>query len=249
MIPLEEIETEFGTIHVSRTAATGALVYEVAGRQQAAADSNGTSLAYYIHAIFGLLSQAGAQDILMIGGAGCTLGTMLAREGRQVTIVDVNPAAFDMARRHFGLAESVICHVAEGEQFLRGETGRHDAIVIDAFHGDHIPPHLQSPEFFALVRQRLAPGGAVFANVLVKHDFDDSADCLAKSMRSAWPDVRMLDTVGACDRNAIVMAGQVSQLRRPDLLLRPQTGAQGIAEELRRLHFRPWKMSRWDFGA
>jgi len=222
MIPIEEVETKFGTIAISKNPATGSLIYKVGGRQQGEADSNGTSLAYYIHAIFGLLSQAKSDTILMIGGAGCTLGTMLSRAERKATIVDVNKPSFAIARQYFGLPESVICHAAEGENFLRGDAGRYDAIVVDAFHGDFIPANLKTPEFFGAVRDCLAPDGAVFVNVLVQNDFDHCADRLAKSMRTVWPDVRVLDTAGLRDRNAIVMAGQVSQLREPELLLQPE---------------------------
>jgi spermidine synthase len=246
--PLAQIETEYGTIRVTRTEATGVLTYEVGGRRQGAADKNGVSLAYYIHAIFSLLTQAGARDVLMIGGAGCTLGTMLARKGRNAAIVDVNPASFAVARQHFGLPESVACHVADGEAFLRARTERYDAIVLDAFHGDDIPGHLLAPEFFRLVRDRLAPGGVFLANVLVKHDFDDAADRAAANMSGAWSTVRLLDTVGVCDRNAIVLAGQVSRLCAPKMLMRPRTDASAIDGQLRRLQFRRWKTSRWDFG-
>jgi len=248
MIPIDEIETEFGPINISKNPATGALIYQVGGRQQGAVDSNGTSLAYYIHAIFGLLTQAKGHNILMIGGAGCTLGTMLARAQRKVTIVDVNRESFVVARQHFGLSNSVICHVAEGELFLRGATDTYDAVVLDAFHGDHVPSHLKSAQFCGLVRERLAPGGAFFANILVLNDFDDCADRLAKNMKGVWPDVRVLDSVGIRNRNAIVMAGRVSQLREPDLLIRPEANAKVIKNELGRLQFRRWKASRFHFG-
>jgi spermidine synthase len=246
-IALEDIPTEYGTISITKNTDTGALTYAVGGRRQGAADSGGTSLAYYIHAIFGLLTQAKARNILMIGGACCTLATMLERARRQATIVDINPACFALARRYFGLAESVPCHAAEGEAFLRGQTSRYDAVVLDAFHGDDIPPHLHSPEFFALVRQCLTPGGAMFANVLVKHDFDDCPDRLAQSMKRVWPDVRVLDGAGV-DHNAIVMAGQVLNLREPGLLQKPRIHAAAIRHELARLQFRAWKNAPRDFG-
>jgi spermidine synthase len=248
MIPVEEIPTEFGTISITQDPATGALTYTVDGQRQGAMDKNGISLAYYIHAFYGLLVQANASSVLMIGGACCTLGVLLAGGQGQLTIVDINPASFDVARRHFGLPQSAICHVAEGEVFLRSDTGLYDAIVLDAFHGEHIPPHLQTPDFFALVRERLAPGGAVFANLLVKNPRDDCADQIAKNMKQVWPDVRVLDTVGPADRNAIVMAGAVSHLRAPRLLVRPQTNPEVIQEELARMQFRAWKSSRWAFG-
>ncbi len=101
-IALEDIPTEYGTISITKNTDTGALTYAVGGRRQGAADSGGTSLAYYIHAIFGLLTEAKARNILMIGGACCTLATMLERARRQATIVDVNPACFALARRYFG---------------------------------------------------------------------------------------------------------------------------------------------------
>ena len=191
---LEDIGSEFGTVTIAKDPANGALIYKVGGRQQGAIDENGTSLAYYIHAFFSLLTQAKARDILMIGGAGCTLGTLLSRAQSQVTIVDVNPASFVVAQKHFSLPEAVLCRVAEGEAFVRGDTGLYDAIVIDVFHGDFVPSHLKSPEFFALARDRLTPDGAVFVNVLVQNDFDDCADRLAKAMKSVWPEVRVLDT-------------------------------------------------------
>ena len=248
MDKLEAIESDFGPINIFQNRSTGEVLYQHDGWGQSTADGNGTSLASYIHAIFGLLTQAKARDILLIGCAGGTLATMLARAGRKPTIVDLMPVSFALARQYFRLPETVICHAADGDAFLRSDPQGYDAIVLDAFLGDLIPAHLQSAEFFGLVRDRLTPGGAVFANVHVKHDFDDYADRLAKTMRSVWPEVRVLDAQGVCNRNAIVMAGEVSRLRAPRLLAPPMTNAGGIDSELARLRFRPWKSSRWDFG-
>ena len=246
--PVEEIETSFGTIIILKNPETGTTTYEVGGCGQSSADSGGTSLASYIHAIFGLLSQAKAGNVLIVGGGGGTLGTMLVRTRHKATIVDVDPASFDVARRHFGLPESVICHVADGDAFMRDSTEVYDAIVLDAFHGENIPAHLQTTEFFGRVRERLAPHGAVFANIRVGHDFDKGPDQLAKTMRSVWAEVRVLDAEGVCGRNAIVMAGQVSKLRQPRLLVRPKVNADLIGTELDRMRFRPWNVSRWAFG-
>lgn len=248
MIRIEEIETAYGTINIFKRRSTGALIYELGGRNQSAADTNGISLASYIHAIFGLLSQAKARRILLIGGGGGTLGTMLARIRCDVTMADVNPISFDLARRYFGLPDGVTCQVADGKAFLRADPNKYDAIVLDAFHGEHIPSHLLSSAFFELARDHLAPQGVMLANVHVKHDFDEFADRVATSMRSAWADVRLLDSMGVCDRNAIVMAGEVSRLRAPTLLVRPRTDVSLIKDELARLRFRPWKASRWDLG-
>jgi spermidine synthase len=248
MEQVEEIESDFGTINIFKSRSTGAVLYELGGCSQSCADGNGTSLASYIHAIFGLLTQAKARNVLVIGGGGGTLGTMLSKARRKVTIVDVNPVSFKLAKQYFGLPDSVACHVADGKRFLRDEVTTYDAIVLDAFHGHSIPSHLQSARFFGLVKEHLTPRGTFFANVHVKHDFDDYADRLAQTMRSVWTDVRVLDAEGVCGRNAVVMAGHVSWLHAPDLLVRPQTKSEGIAYELGRLRFRAWRASRLVFG-
>src|SRR5260221_2503719 len=154
MIKLDTVESEFGTICVFKKKSTSTITYEQGGCCQSEAESNGVSLASYIHAIFGLIAQTKARRILMIRCAGCTLATMLAQAGCKVTIIDVNPASFVLAKRYFSLPDSVKCQVADGKSFLRADTRTYDAIVLDAFHGDHIPAHLKSLRFHQLVAGR-----------------------------------------------------------------------------------------------
>jgi hypothetical protein len=49
--------------------------------------------------------------------------------------------------------------------------------------------------------------------------------------------VRLLDSPGG-ERNAIVLAGKVGNLRRPRLLILPQAGAKQTGKELRAMRFR-----------
>ena len=71
-----------------------------AGDHQSVADRNGVSLAEYIHALFGLLVQKAppCADDRRRGG---TLATMLTRTGVAVTLVDIDPLAFEIARLYF----------------------------------------------------------------------------------------------------------------------------------------------------
>lgn len=248
MDPIDVISSASGTIQIHKDPGTGAVTYELEGCNQSAADAEGISMASYIHALFGLLSQAKARNVLILGSAGGTLATMLARGKKAATLVDIDPQAFLLAREYFQLPDSVACHVADAAAFLQSCRESFDAIVMDVFIGNEIPAHLQTAEFFALARPRLSADGVMLTNVHVKHDFDDFADRIAKAMRGAWPDVRVLDAMGQCPRNAIVMAGRVSGLREPALLMPPRTNPGGIRIELERLRFRPWKSSRWDFG-
>ena len=238
MIRIEDCETPFGPVTISKAKATGAITYEQGGCCQSQADGNGVSLAAYIHALYNLVSQTRAQRVLLIGCGGGTLGTMLARAGRTVTIVDVNPASFVLARQYFSLAKDVICEVADGKAFLLSATSIFDAIVLDAYHGDRIPLHLQSLLFFEAARDHLSSRGAIFANVHVQHDLDGSADRIADCMSNVWPHVRLLDFEGALGRNAIVMAGVVSRLAPPYVESPPASNWNEIERELASMRFR-----------
>lgn len=241
MIAIAKLESEFGDIEVLEYRARELFFYVQGGCFQTETDRDGISLSPYVHAIHGLLAQAGARDVLMIGCGGGSLGTMLARADVQVTIVDKNPASFEIARDYFRLPRSIDCHVADGEEFLLATEHCYDAIVLDAYDGDSIPPHLRTLEFFRLVRSRLDRSrGCLFANVHALHDLDRAPDRYATAARSAWNDVRLLDTQGVIGRNTLILAGNVKNLRQPALLMPPLLDRDEIAAGLGRMMFRPW---------
>ena len=202
------------------------------------ADRNGVSLAEYIHALFGLLLQAKPRHVLVIGGAGGTLATMLTRRGIAVTLVDINPAAFDIARLYFQMPDEVECQVSDGAVFLRRNIGRYDAIVLDAFSEEKIPAHFRKTAFFRLVKKRLKRSGVFLINITVLDDEDPMPDGICWALKSVWQKVRLLDSDGYVDRNAIAMAGAVGDLKRPTLRMKPTSGARTLRKELSQLAFR-----------
>jgi spermidine synthase len=239
MITLAERKSRFGAISILKRTATGSLLYVQGDSFQSEADENGVSLVGYIHAIFGLVRQANARSVLMIGCGGGTLATMLARVGCELTVVDIDPHAFQLARKYFRFPDGITCRVADGCQYLLSEQGAFDAVVLDAFRGGFMPEHLTSAAFFELVRPRLTPSGRMFVNVHVERDLDDAPDQVAAAMAHAWPDVRILDREGYPNRNAIVMAGAVSGLEKPVLEMRPTIEHGDVLAELDALKFRP----------
>lgn len=244
MIAIATFASAFGEIEILKCRATGSRVYLQAGCYQTETDESGVSVVPYIHAIFGFLVQANARNVLMIGCGGGSLGTMLAKAGIGVMIVDDNPAAFAIARDYFGLPKTIDCRVADGEEFLLRTGDRYEAIVMDAFKGDRIPHHLRTSSFFRLARSRLDRSrGCLLANVHVQHDLDMAPDQYAGIARNVWNEVRLLDTRGAVNRNALVLAGDVKNLRKPKLLVPPLTGGEDIALHLDRMNFRA--CSRW----
>jgi spermidine synthase len=247
MILLERIRSEAGDIQILETKLHRSLVYRQGGCCQSEADADGISLCSYIHGIFGLLAQSPPRHVLVIGCGGGSLATMLASKGVQVTIVDVNPLAFDIARRYFNLPNDVACHVADGRDFLRDNATRYDAIVMDAYVGAFVPQHLRSMSFFRLAQTRLDEArGCLIANVFTEHDFDPAPDVAATAMAEIWDDVRVLDIRGMQHRNALVMSGNVMALQEPELLLRPMAGITEILHDLNRWRFRKWRLRSRD---
>lgn len=247
MILLDAIETELGTIKVAQEPLSGSLVYLQGGCYQSEADWNGTSLASYVHAIHGLILQQKARNVLMIGCGGGTLATMLANAGYDVAIVDINPTSFFVARKYFKLPATIACHVSDGKSFLRrpDTSTSYDVVVVDAYQGDRVPEHLVSNKFFDLVRKRLSEGGSVFVNVHLFDDLDQRADQVAESMGNIWKDIRILDSDGALDRNAIIMGGAVGHLSAPTVTVQPAIGAETLEREVRSMTFRSSRTGVW----
>lgn len=241
MITLATVDTEFGPIQIFKKRSTGAISYEQDGCCQSEADSQGISLASYIHAIYGLIQQTAARNILLIGCGGGTLATLLIRAGHKVTVIDINPASFDIAKRYFAMPEHVRCEVSDGKAFLKAHAGIFDAIVIDAYQGARIPIHLQSLAFYSLVRDHLSLRGAIFVNVHLHHAFDRRVDRIADCMSTIFPNVRVLDSHGLLDRNAIVMGGHVGRVECPRMLVAPAVQQDTITAELEALQFRSWR--------
>ncbi len=224
---------------IEQNNATGAVSYWQEGAQQSEADADGVSLAEYNHAMYGLMRQAGAARVLMIGLGGGTLATMLHRAGVEVVAVEIDPAIVELARAYFAMPEGIEIHVGDGAAFLARARRKFDAIVLDAYRGPQMPAHLTTPAFFGRVKARLAPGGIALANLIVADDDDPVTHEIGSRMRAVWRNVRLLDRPGWRPRNAIVMAGRVRDLRRPRLLMKPRRRAKAIAAALKTMRFCP----------
>jgi len=225
--------------YIIQDSRTGKVSYWQKEYHQSAADAHGVSTADYIHARYFFLMQAGARDVLMIGCGGGTLATMLVRSNVQVTVVDLHKFSFDIARKYFHLPDAATCHVADGVEYLKTHRARHDALVLDAFGEGGMPEAFMQPGFFKLAKTRLKPKNSLFLmNVIVADDDDDTPDDLVRALRRQWGRVRLLDTDGWTDRNAVIAAGAVTNLKRPKVLMAPRPGGGKLAKELDILDWR-----------
>jgi spermidine synthase len=109
------------------------------------------------------------RKVLMIGLGGGSMSSYLGRFLPHVEIdtVEVDPGVIAAAKKYFGMKETarVRYHEGDGRVFLNRRKETYDLVLLDAFQGGYVPFHLLTKEFYALLKQRLAPGGAAVFNV------------------------------------------------------------------------------------
>ena len=133
--------------------------------------------------------------VLMIGLGGGSISTYLGRAMPETTIdtVEIDPGVINAAKRYFGIRENTrVKYVAgDGRVFLNRNKQHYDLILVDAFHGGYVPFHLLTKEFYTLIKQRLAPGGAAAFNV---HDGTKLYVSTVRTLKEVFPAVHLYPT-------------------------------------------------------
>lgn len=234
MIVLEEFDTEFGNIRIVRSKSNGACTYYQNTCSHSEIDMEGVSTCSYIHIMCNIISQSEAKNVLLLGCAGGTLATMLHRLGHNVTIVDINPHSFVMAKKYFHLPDGVNCVVADGFSYLLKNETRFDAIAIDVFNSDgSVPEEFVTKVFFHTIREALVHRGVVVMNVIVGHDLDMLADSIGLNMESAAISTVILDWENCNDRNVVIAGGNMENIS-----FRQETQAEWLKNELKNISIR-----------
>jgi len=216
---LAKFVTDNGVIRITRNK-RGERAYYQNGCYHSQSNARGESLCAYIHAIFDLLRQKRARHVLMIGCAGGTLATMLRRAHVRVTVVDIHALSFVIARRYFAMPEAVRCVRRDGIAILRTSRQDYDAIVIDVFASDNtVPKNFTTPHFFELVERRLRQCGIMVMNVMVRNDRDTCANTITCHAKATGKPVTLLDWPGEKNRNALIVAGDIQNVRIPSRIV------------------------------
>lgn len=153
----------FGQIRIMERLRDGARLYCIGEGVQTMSAPDGTSLFGYVHAIKLLIGDV--KTVLMLGGGGGSLATMLVRRGVNVTVVDVDPAAEDLARRYFWLDERVRWITEDAQAFLKSCPDRFDAVVIDACDAVGAVHAFATAESLVEAIGLLRPGGSLVLNL------------------------------------------------------------------------------------
>ena len=158
----------FGPIRVMERQADRTRLYCIKSSVQTMTLPDGVSAFGYVHAAK-LLARA-APSVLLIGGGGGSLATMLARRGQCVTVIDVDPAAEELARAYFALDRRVEWLTRDPLPFLRDSARRFDAIIIDACDAEGVAPPFDDVGVLCDLIEQACPGGSLILNLVHKDD-------------------------------------------------------------------------------
>ncbi|MEJ0076317.1 MAG: fused MFS/spermidine synthase [Alphaproteobacteria bacterium] len=197
---IAHIETEYNDIFISKRGRELTMSFQLKGYDYTEsianlADPDDLLIRYTQLMTVGVLYPPLPRRILMIGLGGGSISGYLGRylPDAQIDTIEVDPGVIGAAKRYFGIKETPRVRYLEGDGrvFLNRNRATYDLILLDAFHGGYVPFHLLTREFYALVKQRLAPGGAAAFNV---HDNTKLFASTLLTLRSVFPNVHLYPT-------------------------------------------------------
>ncbi|MCB0874572.1 MAG: fused MFS/spermidine synthase [Solirubrobacterales bacterium] len=130
--------------------------------------------------------------VAILGNAAGTAARMYGHYFPEARVdgVEIDGELTDIGRRYFDLeGPDLHTYTDDARPWLRRSGGDYDVIVVDAYRQPYIPFYLATREFFELVRDRLAPGGAVVVNVGHPEDNDDLEKAISATMGDVFPTV------------------------------------------------------------
>lgn len=138
--------------------------------------------------------HAPPRSVAILGNAAGTTARAIGHyfPGTTVDAVEIDPALTTVGHQLFGLGGPHLrTHTADARPWLRESTQRFDVIMVDAYRQPYIPFYLATREFFALVREHLAPGGLVVINVGHPEQSDQLEKVLSATMRAEFGDANV----------------------------------------------------------
>jgi len=162
-------------------------------------------LSYAQHIMTALPLVSKPRRILVVGLGGACIQRYLRRLLPDATIetAELDPEIRDVAAKYFSFKEDArqIVHVGDGRGFIERSKDKYDVIFLDAFSATSIPYHLTTREFLLALRNRVAEGGVVAANLW---DGETSYWDQVRTYAEIFPDLRVVKCAGS--GNSIVLA-------------------------------------------
>ena len=142
-------------------------------------------------------------NVLILGMGTGTYATQCRKYFGDMNIegVEIDEKITELSREYFSLPEDVKVTTYDGRAYLQAVDTQYDVIQVDAYQDITIPFQMSTVEFFALVRDHLAPGGVMVVNLNMHSDGEGSINqALCDTIASLFPYVSTVDVPGTTNR-------------------------------------------------
>jgi spermidine synthase len=248
---IAHVETEYNDVFITRRQNQLVMSFQVKGWDYTEsatnlADPDDLPLRYAQVMSIAAIYPAAPRKVLMLGLGGGSISTYLGRflPEAAITTVEIDPGVITAAKTYFGLRETerLRYRAGDGRVVLNRSSELYDLILLDAYRGGYVPFHLLTREFYTLVKQRLAPGGAAAFNV---HDGSKLYASTIRTLGEVFPALDLYPTgigeviavasAAALDKQTLALRAAQLQERHgfrfslPQLLQRRMDNPQGQA--------------------
>jgi spermidine synthase len=153
---------------------------------------------HYTRSLYGaLFIQPNPKRVLMIGlgGAGFHRLFAAAFPDSLLHTVELDPKVLELCetRMEFKPTEKTPVTIMDGRMFVKRNKEKWDWLILDAFRGGFVPPHLKTEEFYRECADRLSERGVFVSNLHATSQlyFSD-----LKTIQKVFPQVVLFETLG-----------------------------------------------------
>ena len=148
----------------------------------------------YARVLYGALYfQPQPRRVLMIGLGGASFHRLFAAAYPEALLqsVELDPKVLELCRERMAFTPAAQTPVAvmDGRVFIRKNREVWDWLILDAYRGETVPPHLKTAEFYRECAARLAPGGVLVANL---HAHTELYYADLRTLREVFPQVVLI---------------------------------------------------------
>lgn len=145
----------------------------------------------------GLFFQPKPERVLMIGLGGAGFHRLFAAAFPESTLqtVELDPKVLELCqtRMAFQPTAKTPVTVMDGRMFVKRDRQTWDWIILDAFRGGYVPPHLKTEEFYRECAARLSDRGVFISNL---HATSELYYSDIKTIQAVFPQVVLFETAG-----------------------------------------------------
>jgi spermidine synthase len=153
---------------------------------------------HYTRSLYGALYiHPKPQRVLMIGlgGAGFHRLFSAAFPDSLLHTVELDPKVYELCqtRMQFKPTANTPVTIMDGRMFVKRDKQQWDWLILDAFRGGFVPPHLKTEEFYKECAARLTDRGVFISNL---HATSQLYYSDLKTIQKVFPQVVLFETLG-----------------------------------------------------